>query len=123
MHRILATLLLAAISLTLMPMALLAGTSASDLPACCRKDGKHKCMMADADTDGPSLRRVSQCPMFPAHVVATAACGVAGVPVPYASGEVFATALLKCAAQAEAQYRISYSRSRCKRGPPACSSI
>ena len=116
-----ASLLLAAISFTLVPVALLAYTSDSDLPACCRKDGKHKCAMSgmDDDASGPAMRGVSQCPMFPTRPASTAAGNVAGAPIPETVTETRFAAFLNAAEQAEAQYRVAFSRSRHKRGPPS----
>ena len=115
--------MLTAISLTLMPAALFASTD-SGLPACCRKDGKHKCGMAEMDAAaGPTLRGVTQCPMFPSRTSAAPASSVVGAPVPYQIATIHIDTFLNSAEQVEAQYRVSFSRSRQKRGPPAFSSI
>ena len=121
MRRLLASFVLAAISFTLVPLALLAGTSDSDLPACCRKDGKHKCAMAEIASDedsGPAFRGVSRCPMFPSHLPFVAASSVTGAPAPYQSCEIVVASFPACAEQSATLYRISHSRSRQKRGPP-----
>lgn len=94
----------------------------SNLPACCRRDGKHHCAMVDRDMaqEPPSgaaagaLR--TKCPFFPSggavlpHSCGAvlAACQTAGAVVSQIAGP----------AQAEARYRISFSRSHQKRGPP-----
>ncbi len=116
----LASVLLAAISFMLVPAALFASTD-SDVPACCRKDGKHKCAMSEMGDDnaGPAMRSSTQCPMFPSHTTAAQACSVVGAPVPLHHSEIHITSFLKSAQQAEAQYRLSFSRTRQKRGPPS----
>ena len=64
MRRILASLLLVLFSFPLIAPALLANT-ARDLPACCLRNGKHHCAVAEADAN-PSLRaNHAKCPLFP----------------------------------------------------------
>ena len=113
MRRILASLLLAVISFALVPIA----SAEPDLPACCRKDGKHKCGMMD-DPSGTSFRGVSQCPMLPKSNAAPVS-GVVGAPVPGRDQVSTFAAFLKRPEQAEAQYRVSFNRSRQKRAPPS----
>jgi len=120
-RRLLASLVLAVISFTLAPLSLFASAD-DDLPACCRKDGKHKCAMsdmamADDDAGGPTLRSASRCPMFPVHPPS----GIASVfaLAPDQTTELSAVLFPACAEQAEALYRISFNRSRQKRGPPS----
>jgi hypothetical protein len=70
MRRALASLLLALLSFPLIAPLLLANT-ASDLPSCCRRNGKHRCAMADADgpvgTPDTTALMAGQpkCPLFP----------------------------------------------------------
>ena len=70
MRRALAFLLAALFSFELIAPALLAG-AAPDLPACCRRNGKHHCAMAGMDGSGgtPAGSTVkaieSKCPFFP----------------------------------------------------------
>jgi hypothetical protein len=62
-----AALLLAAISFSLLGPAL-AAASTSQLPACCRRDGKHHCSAMAAEhaaTAFPDLRLQARCPQFP----------------------------------------------------------
>ena len=115
--------MLAAINFTLMPAAVFASTD-SDLPTCCRKDGKHKCGMAEMEeASGPALRGVTQCPMFPSRTSAALASDVVGAAVPYHLVTIHITTFLTSPEQVEAQYRVSFGRSRQKRGPPVSSSI
>jgi hypothetical protein len=64
MRRMLASLLLVLFSFPLIAPALLANT-VSGLPACCLRNGKHHCALADVDAS-PSLRaNQPKCPLFP----------------------------------------------------------
>jgi hypothetical protein len=92
----------------------------SKLPACCRRDGKHHCAsIKDSSSEGQSLQALQQnCPNFP-QSKSTA------VPAPFhfaVSWHEFHAALTgypAVCAQNEALYRISYSRTGQKRGPPS----
>lgn len=93
------------------------------LPACCRRDGKHGCSMnrkASQPQDTASFDRQqarATCPAFPAGK---------STPVGVVTGElapvyrIAGPAIQRSAAleQTEAQYRVSFSRTRQKRGPP-----
>jgi hypothetical protein len=98
----------------------------SDLPACCRRDGKHHCgmagdmaaAMADAPLSGPAADALRlKCPFYPigatlpeigpALVVASPGTGLSVVHQ------------IPDAAQAKDGYRISHFDSHRKRGPPA----
>ncbi len=115
---------LLAISLLMLfafPYALpLFANSASDanLPICCRRDGKHHCAaMVMGTSQGSSMRTVGEkCPysvappailLLPSFKLSTAAAIFAGIVRHPAA-----------APQIEAQRRISFDRSRQKRGPP-----
>jgi len=94
----------------------------SNLPACCRRDGKHHCNMMGGMTAAPSsglavdaLR--AGCPFFPGGAVVPspaaallAACQPAGVSI---------VSQIASRAQADAGYLISFNRSHQKRGPPS----
>jgi hypothetical protein len=69
MRRAITSLLLA---LLLSPTAMLfvAGTGESDLPACCRRFGKHHCSYAgpsaESQSSGPSFKALqTKCPVYP----------------------------------------------------------
>ena len=124
LQRICAVLLLVLLSFSLIAPALSAG-SPSKLPACCRKDGKHRCAMAnmaDPESQGssPASDKIvsGKCAQFP---------GANSLPTSFESGTAYAAQATFAAivshptahAQTEARYRISFSRSSQKRGPPS----
>jgi hypothetical protein len=121
MRRASAILLLALLSLAVaMPMVL--ADPESQLPACCRRDGKHHCaMMAMADSEEPSdpvLAAVrATCSYFP-NVGAVASHP--NTIAPEISPDIFTAIISHPAIQAqlEAHHRISFSRTHPKRGPP-----
>jgi hypothetical protein len=95
----------------------------SKLPACCRRDGKHHCAMMDMldaqeSSGGPTAKSVpGKCPYYPK---ASAAPAYSKTVILKASEAIF-TSLISLPAvhtQTEALYRVSYSRTRQKRGPP-----
>jgi hypothetical protein len=67
MRRALATLLIAVFGFPLIAASIFA-QAASDLPACCRRAGKHHCSMPGQrdSTGGPSVTATqAKCPLFP----------------------------------------------------------
>lgn len=123
MRRVLASIWLALLSFPLIAQIALAN-NAPDLPACCRRDGKHHCAMSEMAGSaempgGPALKAVQlKCPLFPKAEV-----------VPSFSK----TVVLQCAARIGAPRlaglttirpedtnpRIASRASVRKRGPPA----
>lgn len=100
----------------------------SDLPACCRRNGKHHCAMMDRylrekSSGAPVFTLPPQhCPMYPQHrgmMFPRSPFAFAVIP---AAGADWAGLREHpaCHAQTEARYRISCDRTRLKRGPPAC---
>jgi hypothetical protein len=113
LQRFVATLLLAIFSFPLMASAISAPGD-SKAPACCRREGKHHCGMANTDA-GAGVRE--KCPNYPL-APATPAFSNAVV---LNSSQVFFASIVKhpaIHAQTEALQRIAFSRSRQKRGPP-----
>ena len=112
-------LLVLVFSLPLIAPALASGPDASQLPACCRRNGSHHCAMRVELGNIPSGMRVvsEKCPYSPfTHT-------------PLLQPHPFAAPLTLTAAnhaadfttvirEAEAGYRISADRVRHKRGPP-----
>jgi hypothetical protein len=96
--------------------------SESSLPACCRRDGKHHCAMMEMlekqqESAGPSFRTVARkCPLFPRGTVAFMT-DQSPPPAVIFAGSISKDPVYK--AQSEILYRISYSRTRQKRGPPS----
>jgi len=93
--------------------------SESGLPACCRRSGAHHCIgnMDDpASNSGISFQAIRQtCPSF---AIAAPVCSNLALPRP--SAAVF-TALFSNPSiqfQTESRYRVAFSRSHQKRGPP-----
>jgi hypothetical protein len=116
-------LLLFVFSLSLIPTAVFAGSSTSNIPACCRKDGKHGCSMSgmrasEQHASHTSLKSVARCASFPKSVY-LAPDGKAVAPP--ASGVSVETvlALVGLTEQAEIHRSVSFSRAWQKRGPPA----
>lgn len=128
MRRALASLLLGLISFPLIAPVLLADAD-SDLPACCRRDGKHRCSMGpmgmedtltgQAPAPVPAVSPIRpKCPCYPATITASGESSVGFLK----SFQAVCPSLVSHPAsgtQTEALYRLSFSRCRHKRGPPA----
>jgi hypothetical protein len=119
-----AILLLVWFSLSLIPPTLFADAD-STLPACCRKSGKHHCSMAESAPQqqprGVVMRSVrAKCSLYPA-AGAIPVAGKASTPRLATRFFVDVVSHPTAHAQSEAQYRVSFSRTRQKRGPPSLS--
>jgi hypothetical protein len=119
MRRLPALLLLAVFSFPLIA-PVLAASPDSQLPPCCRRDGKHHCAMMAMQSEsesGPSLR-TNRCPLFPAPRTVP---GVPAVSLPGTPRAIFAGFPNRPTSRpkTEALCRISYSRAGQKRGPPS----
>lgn len=105
--------------------------SRANLPACCRRDGKHHCAMSQGAMSeqamsqammpresGPALSANTKCPLYPA---ATATTAQDATPLTVSMAQSAISYIVRAAGttQNEAGYRISFSRARQKRGPPA----
>jgi len=121
MRRGLAVILATVVSLLLILPAFL-GTGEADLPACCRKAGKHHCMHSASETSSVSFSAIREkCPSYP-HSSLLAKLQISS---PSLRQTVIAGLMTNPSAahQAEAGYRISHFRSRQKRGPPSFSFV
>ena len=99
---------------------LFAGNPQADLPACCRRNGKHHCaeQMRMPPSEGAQFASAGmKCPMFP---VGLATLGhspqILSTTAQYFYGAIVSHPAIH--AQDEIAYRICWSRSQQKRGPP-----
>jgi hypothetical protein len=119
MRRALAMILLVGFSIPLITPLLVSGPDEASLPACCRRNGTHRCMMmSELPSQNPTV--TEKCPYSP----------FAGrsLMLPHAftlrdepglTGQAAASAAM--VRDAEAGYRVSADRTRQKRGPPTLS--
>lgn len=128
LRRLLSILLFSATLLPLIAPMLSTGAMAeSTLPACCRRGGTHHCMMSAAaraillgETNDGVVRigtPPEQCP-YRQHSLVAAHLQVF-TPTPAATHTAFLLRAPSASAQAECLRRISFDRSRQKRGPPS----
>jgi hypothetical protein len=96
------------------------GASASTtLPACCRRSGAHHCMGRMVTDPGPGREFSAipnRCPRFP--IASTAPQTHSFVPNRSLSTGIPLFTRPMALPQTEARYRVSFARSRQKRGPP-----
>ena len=119
MRRILASLLVAFFSLSLIAPAVFASNAEAKLPACCLRGGKHHCGMASGSEthSGPSAS-AGKCIFFPSSqgVPASQVAGLPGISRVMPVGSLICPA---SPARTEARSRISYNQAGQKRGPPS----
>lgn len=118
MQRTISILLLVITGLT--PVLWLDATAQASTTACCRRTGKHHCQeqVAEISHNGPVLSSTRmKCPMFPARLMVS---GYSTQLLPAASQNFYAAIVSHPAiyTQVESSYRICWSRSQQKRGPP-----
>lgn len=128
LRRLFSILLFGATLLPLVAPLLSTGAMAqSTLPACCRRTGAHHCMMSAAErammlgaapATAPSISALpQQCP-YRQHSLAASHLQVF-TPASAATHTTFLLRAPSASAQAECLRRISFDRSRQKRGPPS----
>jgi len=117
-RRLSATLLLALFGFSLMGPAVFASDPESNLPACCRRSGKHHCAIGtpDGSSSGPALQ-AGTCPSFPSLRGVTAS-SKAGLARTFTAVFAWILALQVSQAQIEPLLHISSSLAGQKRGPP-----
>lgn len=95
------------------------GPGYTNLPICCRRNGKHHCAMTvqAAYSDGSAIRQISDhCPYFPISTAALQSNTFKpGLRQVFDSAPSVSPSRI---AETEAHYHLSWSRSRQKRGPP-----
>ncbi|BDC48016.1 hypothetical protein F183_A03320 [Bryobacterales bacterium F-183] len=107
------------------PVAIAANTKSPELPACCRRDGKHKCGMtsqtASVKNAGGLAVIADRCPCCPkGSVQASFSTDVAlAMPDREAALDLPLYAQSSGVPQTEARQRISEHRAWQKRGPPS----
>jgi hypothetical protein len=112
-------LLVTIFSLPLIAPAFASTPDDSQLPACCRRGGKHHCAMAaEMGSIPPRFHVVSEkCPYSPfGHAPFVVPHPLAAPAIPTGASNAFGPAAVIRAT--EAGYRISADRTRHKRGPP-----
>ena len=123
MRRVSAILLVFLFSFPLIGPALFRDAE-SNLPACCRRDGKHHCGMTDPDMaetppSGPAVDALrARCPFFPNGGAVVPESGPALLAASQTAG-VSIVSQTANPAQADAGYRIFFNTSNRKRGPPS----
>jgi len=120
MRRAFAILLVTVFSLPLIAPALASAPDDSQLPACCRRDGKHHCTMnIEVGNLPPSSLVISaKCPYSPStHALFVQQHPLAAASHPAVFGP--SAGLAATIGAAEAGHRISADRARHKRGPPS----
>jgi hypothetical protein len=122
MRRACASLLLLVFSLPLIAPLLASTPDDSQLPACCRRGGKHHCTMSMEMGYVPSRYHVARekCPFSP--FARTPLLQPHALPLmnrPALAG--IAVGPAAAVGSAEAGYRVSADRTRHKRGPPQLS--
>lgn len=128
-RRILAILIVVLTGLpAITPLFALGGAPDLNRPACCRRDGKHHCMLMDMDESTSSSAETKS--VKPAYIGERCPYGSKAMPVTVHPDWTLATASAifagvvahpAVAPQQEAKRRVSTDRSSQKRGPPAIS--
>jgi hypothetical protein len=126
LRRISAIVLLALFSFSLIGPELLSADSDSNLPACCRRDGKHHCaaMSGSGQTSstGPWFKSGETCPFSPGSFITTSGSD-AFIPVVSAAASASLADHAALLYSAPASGRLSLNHSHQKRGPPSSPSF
>jgi hypothetical protein len=121
MRRVMASLV-AVLFGWLLILPVFAASNQSNLPLCCRKNGKHHCAMGSIQSPGSesAIATLGQkCPYLPHAIAAAHSESYAPANVPFSlSGLIGHSAALP---RTEAGYHVSFHRSTTDRGPPLSS--
>ena len=122
MRRALSFVLLLLFSLPLIsPLLALTANSDLNLPACCRRNGAHRCfktMNPGAATAGTQLSAIPKpCPSYPAVVTSLRHIDLSSPKTSLIFAEIVSHPTLKL--QTEARARVALDRARQMRGPPS----
>jgi hypothetical protein len=103
------------------PVLALAASSDANLPACCRRNGAHHCVMKVQQTEssGPGITLSSipqRCPAYPAVITSVQHRDLSLHAASLIIAEIVSYPSVKVQTQARA--RVAFDRSRQKRGPP-----
>jgi hypothetical protein len=121
-RRVLSIVLLLLFSAPLIsPLLALTASSEMNLPACCRRNGAHHCMMKAQPTEsssaGINLSAIPQrCPAYPAAVTPVRHGNLSVHAASLIFAEIVSHPAIKI--QTEALARVALDRARQKRGPP-----
>jgi hypothetical protein len=121
-RRFLSITLLVLFSLPLIsPVLALATGPGANLPACCRRNGAHHCMLkmqaSESSGNGVSLSAIPRrCPAYPAIVTQVQHRDLSLQAASLIFAEIVSHPSVKTQTQARA--RVALDRSRQKRGPP-----
>jgi hypothetical protein len=119
MRRGSATLLILLFSLSLIGPAVVARTD-SQLPECCRRDGKHRCSLGQTSgqPSGFEFRSIPErCPFFPA-VPVVSPHGKTSLARNHGINSASLVSQLVRQVRTESFYRVSFCRSKQERRPP-----
>jgi Protein of unknown function (DUF2946). len=127
-RRILSISLLLLLTLPLVSPLLAASIADANVPACCRRDGKHHCMMvgmmaARSASDASQTKSATAHGSCPYTLVASVAINLPFVPDEFRAA--ISASTLSSATDpipAESARQISLDRSHQKRGPPSLNS-
>jgi hypothetical protein len=118
MRRALASFLLALFSFPLI-LPILRADADSMLPSCCRRAGKHHCALDSQPSTQEGIDPIQpKCSNYPATIAVYGNWNIAF----FKNAPSIRTSLVgypSVEARTETQYRVSFSRSRQKRGPPS----
>ena len=130
MRKLVSILLLAVFGLPFaLPMLAMGQNGEAGLPACCRRNGKHHCMMSMNGSgelvvihDSQFKAPAEKCPYCPSSVAPAQPNPLAA---PQAAAAIYGSLVSHPTgfAQIEAKRRISRDRSNGKRGPPTLTNL